>query len=260
MNKFAFYVAEQLYGKPWLIDSGTFHRMHEIAQAHINAEQFPREGTGACGEAVELEGMSIENGVARIPIAGTVISGRDLPVEGLVHTKQIAKEIDEAESRADVGRIEFHIDSPGGMVQGTPELADRIFAINKPTAAIVEGQASSAGYWLASAADTIIASQTAQVGSIGVFVAIPDVSMMYERAGVKMEVIKSGDLKAAGMPGTTLSAEQRAHFQEGINAIHDKFVSHVRDMRGDDVPDEAFRGQSFMAEKALKFGLVDYVV
>lgn len=255
------YIQSQLYGKPWLLEPGTLGTIHEMVKARVSGQSASRYEDDGCGDAVEVDGMEItDDGVAQIPIAGVIVGGRRLPIRGTVHSGQVISEILEAEENPAVRRIEFLIDSPGGMVTGTPELADAIFNASKPTAAIVQGQASSAGYWIASAADTIIATRSASVGSIGVFMAIADVTKLYENLGVKMEIIKSGDLKAAGIPGTSLSDDQRENLRKSVEKTHAEFISHVRTMRGQDVPDEAFRGQSFHADEALKLGLIDFIV
>ena len=128
-------------------------------------------------------------------------------------------------------------------------------SIGKPTVAFTDTEAASAAYWIGSAADRFVATPSATVGSIGVYMAIPDVSKAYESMGVKMEVIKSGSLKGAGIEGTSLSDAQRANLQEQVNAIHADFREAVRSKRRL-AKDEDMEGQVFSGKVAARKGLV----
>jgi signal peptide peptidase SppA len=259
MNNLSLYLANMVLNQPWLIEQHAFQTIHDIAMARIKAEKYTREGEGECGEKVEFDGMEIEDGVAKIPISGVLVSNPEFKVRGLVDMDDIAREIEDAEVNDAVERIEFHMDTPGGMVRGTPELADMIFRVEKPTKAIVKGTCASAGYWLAAATDEIVASRTCDIGSIGVLITIPDYSGYYEQMGVKVNVVASGDLKAMGVPGTSLTESQIEHLRDRVNSIFGMFKDHVESMRGELDP-EVFRGQTFMAEKAMEYGLIDSVI
>jgi signal peptide peptidase SppA len=152
------------------------------------------------------------------------------------------------------------IDSPGGSVTGVPELAARIKAVadERPVFAFTDGMMCSAAYWLASQTDAIYATKTADVGSIGVYMAILDEARAYEMAGVKVELFKAGRLKGMGMPGTSLTEEAREHLQSEVDDIYQWFTSDVRSKR--DVSAEVMQGQSFMAEAAARHELIDMVV
>jgi protease-4 len=113
----------------------------------------------------------------------------------------------------------------------------------------------SAAYWLASGASAIVATPSADVGSIGVYLPVLDVTGYYDNLGVKVELLKSGDLKAPGFPGTSLSDAQRADLQAGVDAVYGMFTRHVKAHRR--TGDEAMRGQSMMGEQAHAVGLVD---
>jgi len=99
---------------------------------------------------------------------------------------------------------------------------------------------------------------SATVGSIGVYMAIPDVSKAYESMGVRMDVIKSGTLKGAGIEGTSLSEAQRANLQEQVNAIHADFKAAVlgkrRSVEASDMEGQVFSGK-VAAQKGLVTGL-----
>jgi len=154
------------------------------------------------------------------------------------------------------------IDSPGGFVNGTPELGDLVarLAKIKPVVSHTSGMAASAAYWIAAQAPTVIASRSAIVGSIGVYAALYDLAAYYAEMGVKVEVFtnKEATFKAAGLPGTSLSDEQRAHFQARVQRDFTEFKAAVNGPRPQVGP-EAMRGQTFNGIEAKKLGLVDGV-
>lgn len=134
----------------------------------------------------------------------------------------------------DVSAILLHIDSPGGTVAGTTDLADDIAAAarQKPVHAYIEDLGASAAYWLASQATKVYANRSAEVGSIGVFMAITDWSAYAEKEGAKVHVVRFGDHKGAGIPGTEITAEQLAEWQKQVDAYGAMFIDAVAAGRG----------------------------
>jgi len=160
-----------------------------------------------------------------------------------------------------VTTILLDVDSPGGVVGGVPELADLIADVDetKRVTAFTEGQMCSAAYWLACGAREIIATPSSEVGSIGVYMPWMDSTAAFAAQGVKVEVIKNtgGTFKGMGMPGTSLTDDQRAHLQDRVDEIFGMFADHVTANRHTST--EAMRGQTFMGKSAKKAGLVDRV-
>lgn len=116
--------------------------------------------------------------------------------------------------------------------------------------------ACSGAYWLASTASEIYGGTSCMVGSISAVCAIEDVSAMYAEHGVKVEVFADGDLKGAGIEGTSLSDAQRVDIQRRIERIGGMFKSFVS-ARRPSLPAEAMRGQWFYGDEALEIGLID---
>jgi ClpP class serine protease len=117
--------------------------------------------------------------------------------------------------------IVLDFDSPGGVVTGVPELADFIRAAShqKPIVAFTAGQCYSAAYWLASACDGIFCTKSADLGSIGVYVALMDETDAWIKEGYKLELFKAGLFKAAVHPGQKLDPDARALMQADVDAI-----------------------------------------
>jgi ClpP class serine protease len=78
---------------------------------------------------------------------------------------------------------------------------------------------------------------------------------MAEMQGIKVDVIKAGKFKGAGIPGTSLSEDQRTMLQDRVNYIHSEFKGDVKAMRS--VRDEDMEGQDFFAPLALRAKLID---
>jgi protease-4 len=195
--------------------------------------------------------------VGIIPLQGVI--GKSLsPLDkmtGAVDLNDFANALHDYEEDEEVKTILIDISSPGGTVTGVEEVGMMLAQSKKATVAFTETEMASAAYWIGSQADRVVATPSATVGSIGVYMAFADVSKAYESMGVKMEVIKSGTLKGAGIEGTSLSEAQRADLQEQVNAIHADFRSAVKAKRSN-VSDSDMEGQIFSGKVAASKGLV----
>jgi signal peptide peptidase SppA len=202
--------------------------------------------------------ITVDDGIAVVSITGVV--GNKLPLYmqryfGMVSADRIARAVEDMEQDANIRAVVFDIDSPGGTVSGVQELADSIKDMSKPTVAHTSGLMASAAYWIGAAADHVIATPSAMVGSIGVFIPIVSLKKYYEKMGVEVDVIKAGKFKAAGYPGTELSEDQRADLQSSVDYVYRIFSGFVADRRA--VNDEAMQGQDFYAPQAIDIGIVD---
>lgn len=257
------HILQKVYHEPWLITPGAHASIVALIESRIlNAEpRSEREGTDYCGDKVEVEQMEVRNGIAHIPIGGVI--GRKLTGfekgMGAVDVLDVEREINQAEDDPRVKGIILDFDSPGGMVSGTPELAERIAQVDKAIFAYTEGMMASAAYWIASACDQIYATRSADIGSIGVYIPWVDSSERYKEAGYTVKVIKSGKYKGMGYPGTPLTDDQETLLQERVNAIASEFYQQVRNARGE-VDDETMQGQTFDGRESAARGLIDGIV
>ena len=204
----------------------------------------------------------IQDGVGVIPVAGPIGKGVS-PLErlmGVADVNEISAAVDAMASDPAVEKIAFNISSPGGTVTGVEELANKVRNISKPTMAYTDSEMASAAYWIASAADKVVASPSSTVGSIGVYMTIADMTEMAKAQGIKMVVIKSGKFKGAGIPGTSLSEEQVANLQQGVDEIHADFKASVLQTRklvkAEDMEGQVFSGKQ-AAQRNLVTGLAD---
>ena len=199
----------------------------------------------------------VVDGIGVIPVVGVIGKGLS-PLEkmmGAADVDEISDAVDAFAANPEVEKIAFQVSSPGGTVTGVEELANKIRGLDKPTMAYTDSEMASAAYWIGSAADRVLASPSSTVGSIGVYLAIPDFSKAAEMAGIKMVVLKSGKFKGAGIEGTSLNADQIENLQASVDAIHADFKAAVN-MKRKMVKADAMEGQTFSGKQASQNGLV----
>ena len=165
--------------------------------------------------------LSVEDGIGVVAIEGPILRKPDLFARiffGATGSEDIGAALREAGERDDIKAVFLNIDSPGGTVAGTPELAAAVKALNdrKPVYAFSSGLMCSAAYWIASQARAIYATPSAQVGSIGVVQAVIDNTAALDMAGIKVEVFSVGKYKAMGAPGTALGSTVRSRVSYSV--------------------------------------------
>ena len=171
--------------------------------------------------------------------------------------------IRDAVKNPQVRGIMMHIDSPGGTVSGTHDLALEVqrASAQKPVYAHIDDLGASAAYWIASQASRITANATALVGSIGTYSVVHDFSKQAELTGIEVIVVSTGDFKGAGVPGTKITDDQIAEIQNRVNDLNEFFikgVSNGRDMDRADL-EKLADGRVFIAKTARANGLIDRV-
>ena len=195
--------------------------------------------------------------LAIIPVKGVI--GKNLSelesLCGCCDIHDVEEMLEECERDPSIKTIILDIDSPGGTSVGVPELANRIKNCSKEVISFTGSECCSAAYWLGSQASAFYATPSSSVGSIGVYIAFPDCSEAYKMEGVKMDVIKSGMYKGAGIPGTSLDENQRKMLQQEVEDIHGDFKEAVKSVRSF-VEDSSMEGQQFSGKRAAEAGLV----
>jgi signal peptide peptidase SppA len=207
--------------------------------------------------------LTVEGGVGTVSIEGPIIRKPDLfarVLMGATCHDEIGAALTEAGGRADIKAVFLDIDSPGGTVAGTPELAAAVASLNerKPVYAFSSGLMCSAAYWIASQARAIYATPSAQVGSIGVVQAVIDDSAALANEGIKVEVFAVGKYKAMGAPGTPLTDDQRDLINANLAEVAGEFHAAVL-AKGRTIPADAMEGQTFSGKQAQRFNLAGMV-
>lgn len=168
---------------------------------------------------------------------------------------------DRLEAAAENPRIDatvVRVDSGGGTVAASQEIADLIAEHPNPVVISMADQAASGGYYISVGADRIVAQPGTLTGSIGVIIPRFDPSGLLDELGVELDVIHTGEHKDMAVPGQ-LDDEERQLLQDLSDDLYDQFVADVAE--GRDLPEsevtELATGQVYTGEDALSLGLVD---
>ena len=204
------------------------------------------------------------NTIAVIPLEGVIHGGTDatsiLSAGGTSSLDFIAR-LDEAVEDPLVKGIVIQINSPGGTVVASKEIADAIKGIDKPVVAWIREAGTSGAYWVASASDAIVADPLSLTGSIGVTSSYLSFGDLLEDYNVTYQRLVTGKYKDLATPFKELTNEERALLEKKLYDIHDYFVAEVA--RNRDLPEENVRalatGEFFLGQEALPLGLVDYL-
>ena len=202
------------------------------------------------------------DGIAIISLHGTLTKHVASMSDG-TSTVLARRQLRTAAADPDVGAILLHVDSPGGTVSGTHDLAADIRAVGdkKPVHAYGEDLVASAAFWDAAQAARFSTGPTALVGSIGVLHVIHDLSRLADKEGIEVHVVKFGAHKGSGVPGTAITEEQLAKYQELVDSFGADFISAVAAGRrvSEKKAAEWADGSIYKAPEALKMGLIDAV-
>lgn len=180
--------------------------------------------------------------------------------------------LEKIQEDATVKAVIIRINSPGGTVAASQDVYDAILRLRakKPVVASMADVAASGGYYVASAADRIVAQKGTMTGSIGVIFNFVDVAELAQKIGVSANVIKSGKYKDAGSMYRKMSSDEKALFQDSIQDAYSQFVediekarvnrndkySNKRDLKKDTLLTYA-DGRVFLGAEAYELGFVD---
>lgn len=255
---------------PWAILPDRLVEIQSIYAAHLRGDKINIPDVEAkLGRKMDnrYQGFQIQDGAAIIPIQGAIAKRANLfsQISGGVSTQLVERDLELALSDPKVKGIILNIDSGGGTVDGTAELADFIYQSRgkKPLVAFSDGMICSAAYWIASAADSIqITGQTNNIGSIGVVAGHRDYSKWENAVGVKTTEITAGKYKRISSQYEPLSDEGRADIQSKVDYLYSVFVDSVarnRNTSTDAVLKDMADGQVFIGQQCISNGLVDGV-
>jgi signal peptide peptidase SppA len=206
--------------------------------------------------------VAVRDGIAIIPINGPIFKHASLmsDVSGASSCESIRKDLETALEAGDVKAIVLAVDSPGGEANGPGELSKAIYESRgrKPIVSYVSGTGASAAYWIASAADKIIADPSALLGSIGVRTMITDDSKRDEAAGIKeYQIVSSQSPFKVVDPA---DSSDRARVKSLVSAMAEVFIADVARNRGVSIAKvmkDFGQGDVLVGEDAVRAGLAD---
>ncbi|MDR3348457.1 MAG: signal peptide peptidase SppA [Acidaminococcales bacterium] len=213
------------------------------------------------------EGTAAENGkyIAVIRIQGTLYGTAADSITGrLGGAEEIMRQIIEAGKDPSVAAVLFRIDSPGGSVTAAEEIAREISKLKgrgKPIVTSMGDIAASAGYWLASCSDYIVANSSTLTGSIGVYIPYTNFEELYKKIGISSERVKSGRHKDMLAPERPMTDEERRMLQAMVDEMYAGFVRQISEGRG--LPEDEVRaladGRIYTGHQAKELRLVDEI-
>jgi len=175
----------------------------------------------------------------------------------------ILKEIEEAQKNKKIKGVLLNVNSPGGAVPPSIEIAYAIKELkkHKPVVAYASGIMASGSYYASIYANTIIANPGSIVGSIGVIMESANIEELMQTIGVKTQIVKQGTYKEAGTPTRKWTPEERAELETLTKDTYELFVQDVANARGLKVSDSKTYADAhiFSAQRAKSAGLIDKI-
>jgi len=231
------------------IDLGSLTRVQPLTETVVFGDSGPKL------LMIELEGLLSES-ASRNPF------GPRMP-SIVAHVQEA---LDRAKEDGDVAGLLLQIRSPGGTAAGSETLLHLIqewkAETGLPVVAHMQGMATSGGYYVAMAADHVVAHPTTVTGSIGVVFAGLNFSGLMDKVGIQNQTFTSGPYKDTGSPFRSMREDERAEIQGVIDDLHARFEEVVDAGRPGLDAEEVARladGRIFTAPRALEAGLIDQV-
>ena len=184
-------------------------------------------------------------------------------IYGPIHgSRSIVRQLKQYGQDSSVPAIVLRIDSPGGVASAAQEIYEQVHKVRqegKKVVASMGGVAASGGYYVACAADSIMANPATLTGSIGVQMQFPNTEELFRKIGVQFLVVKSGPHKDIGSPHRSMTEEEKRLLQEVIDDTYQQFVEVIVEQRN--LPKEIVLpladGRIFSGRQALELHLVD---
>ncbi|MGQ9498837.1 MAG: signal peptide peptidase SppA [Dissulfurimicrobium sp.] len=203
---------------------------------------------------------------ARASITGPVTGSGEkigvVEIKGVItDSESTLKILRGLEERHDIKAVVVRIDSPGGAVGASQEIFEEIRRLDriKPVVASLATVAASGGYYVAVGARRIVANPGTITGSIGVIMKLPNLRVLMDKLGVKLNVVQSGALKDLGPINRDPSKEEVKVISGVMDDIHRQFIAAVAEGRrlqmGEVEP--LADGRIFSGSQALQYRLVD---
>ena len=179
----------------------------------------------------------------------------------IMDATEIVQQIDEITNNENIKGVLLSIDSPGGAVAPSIEIAYAIKRLQakKPVVAYAKGTIASGSYYASIWADEIIANPGSMVGSIGVIMQGADLSDVMAKIGIKSQSIQAGKYKKIGTPDREWTDYEKEELNKVIQGTYTMFTQDVATARGLDISkrDLYANAHIFTAAQAKEVGLVD---
>ena len=191
--------------------------------------------------------------------ADNILGSEEDSCDTITSSEYVVSKLKDATGNPEIKAVVLEIDSGGGSPVGAEEIAAAVKALGKPSIAWVRGSAYSAAYLVASAADTIIASKSSDIGSIGVTMSYVDNAKQNIKDGLTYNQLTTGKYKDTGTPDRALTADERSLIQRDLDIILENFIQAVATNRNLSVAKVTALadGATMLGRMALRNGLID---
>ena len=204
-----------------------------------------------------------EKGIAWIKVRGVIAQDNNSSAFSRPSgASSIAKKIREAGQDDNVQAIVLDINSPGGTVASVQNIYSEILKAKekKKVVALFRDVAASGGFYIAMAADKIVAEPGTITGSVGVIMQTSNVEGLFDKIGVKVTPITSGKYKDMGSSFRPMSDAEKAILQDMVNDTYTQFFAAVKAGRPNVKPEDLAEytdGRVFTGQRAYNLGFVD---
>jgi signal peptide peptidase SppA len=265
------HIISKVYGEPWVITPDKHLAIRTLLETRLGESV----GTGNFYHSYDGKTHGVEppedydypepqrfGNTYVIPVYGIIgkhLSSLELACGGC-SLDTVAQMLKVARNDSSIDHIILHFDSPGGTVVGVPEAAKLIadIAEEKEVTAYCECLCASGAYWLASQANQFVCTESAAIGSIGVYAVYFDETAALAKEGVKVNPISAGEFKLSGAYFKPMTETERNMFQDRVDGIYKKFKEACTSKRH--IDDSVMQGQVLCGTEAANVGLVDGIV
>ncbi|MEQ9454567.1 MAG: signal peptide peptidase SppA [Phycisphaeraceae bacterium] len=219
-------------------------------------------------ETIVVDEPARRTKIAMIDVTGVIVNAcnNSLLQQGENPVAALHEKLERARNDDQVAAVLLRINSPGGSVTASEAMHHEIrrfkASSGKPIVVIMMDVAASGGYYIACAADRIVAYPSTVTGSIGVIMQTVSLKPALDRWGIEATTLRSGAIKGAGSPIDVLTDDQKAIFQQMIDTYHQQFVSIVdagRTSLDRATIEKLADGRVYTGRQAADLGLIDAV-
>lgn len=227
-------------------------------------ETKKEDGESSSSKFTAAFSKSNKPGIAWIKVRGVIAQDNSSgPFSRPTGAGAIAKKIRDAADDKNVKAIVLDINSPGGTVASVQNIYGELLKAkekNKKIVALFRDVAASGGFYIAMAADKIVAEPGTITGSVGVIMQTSNVEGLFEKIGVSVTPITSGKYKDMGSAYRPMTDAEKAILQDMVNDTYTQFFAAVKAGRPDVKPEDLTEytdGRVFTGQRAFNLGFID---
>lgn len=269
-------VSDIVHAQPWAITQHALKQIAQIASRAHNTEEgkklaadlraarakTPSALSARQGQRIKDTALAWQRGpIGIIPVTGPIIHKGNMldAVSGISSFEILSQDLAKLTANPDISAIVLDIDSPGGTVAGTAEMAEHILKARqeKPVIAYASANCASAAYWIASACTEIIAHSSSALGSIGVVCSYPVQESPNLDGDMWLEIVSSNASKKRPDPRTEEGLAEIRRELDDFEALFHQAVASNRNTTVEDVIENFGGGGMLIASEAVAVGMAD---